>query len=470
MVKRLKLPKQWGWRILAGSIVIFSLLAYGLALYQKGASLSNDSISIIQIDQDNSSAHITTYMGLFVPNQGDFDLRVPGENLTQPVPEPFLLNNFTTSLQDDPSATILSGTGDSNLNLHNLGPWTFHPIVSEQDRQLRGGLSTHLALSNNRLVGTISNMLDTPLSDLYVLLSPHSFVRIGHLAAGETQQINLPLSNSPLQSGQWLNDQIATHGGLPAGYFPHRDNQQPQTDFERHMALLSALSGTGFAYPPCNDSCYAHAITSRDVIFATGGNLPNPNTHDDFDPLLIPGSQATLIGWTDQQVAGANAVTINSALFSSHHDNFIQMPLNIAIASPLNIPPDFITGHAIGVQGYDAQVVLPGIYRLANGSISFELRAPDISHLSVHGLTITEPDLLAHPTGPGSGSTNPSHLKTRLYNWHTGSWDEITLHQDTFTTTNIEAYIGLSGRVLVQVISENNVTLYFSKPSLTLNA
>jgi hypothetical protein len=208
---------------------------------------------------------------------------------------------------------------------------------------------------------------------------------------------------------------------------------------------------------------------SRDTIFATGGNLPTSNIRDDFDPLLIPGSQATLIGWADRQVANADAVTVNGALPSSHHDNFIQMPLNIAIASPLNIPPDFITGHVIGVQSYDAQVVLPGIYRLANGSITFELTAPDLSHLTVRGLTITEPDLLAHPSGPGSGSTNSSNLKARLYNWHTSSWDAITLNQDTFTTAKTEAYIGPSGRVLVQVISQNNATLYFSKPSLTLN-
>ena len=41
-----------GWLIIMSSIVIFSLLAYGLAFYEKGSSLIDNSVSLIQLVPD----------------------------------------------------------------------------------------------------------------------------------------------------------------------------------------------------------------------------------------------------------------------------------------------------------------------------------------------------------------------------------------------------------------------------------
>ncbi|HLZ55552.1 MAG TPA: hypothetical protein VKR06_01280, partial [Ktedonosporobacter sp.] len=132
-----KLPKWWGWRICAASVVVFSLLAYGLAQYQRGSLLSNDSISLIQMNQGGSSAHTITYMGLFVPSEGNFSVHISGQTLTQPIGNQFLSPIDSLS---NPATTLTSGTNESNLILHDLGPWTFHPLVSEQDLQLHGSL------------------------------------------------------------------------------------------------------------------------------------------------------------------------------------------------------------------------------------------------------------------------------------------------------------------------------------------
>ena len=64
LVKRLK-GRYWSWRIILSSIVIFSLLSYGLAYFEKGSSILSDSISIAQFSQNGASVHISTYMGVF---------------------------------------------------------------------------------------------------------------------------------------------------------------------------------------------------------------------------------------------------------------------------------------------------------------------------------------------------------------------------------------------------------------------
>jgi hypothetical protein len=80
LVKRLK-RRDWSWRIILSSIVIFSLLSYGIAYIEKGSSILSDSITIAQLNQDGSSAHMTTYLGVFVPNEGNYQVHIPGMGL-----------------------------------------------------------------------------------------------------------------------------------------------------------------------------------------------------------------------------------------------------------------------------------------------------------------------------------------------------------------------------------------------------
>jgi hypothetical protein len=463
ILRRLKHPQKWRLSLFLGIVFLFSFFAYNLTFYQRNASIVDNSVSIIQMTQDGSSAHITTYAGIFVPTAGDFHLHLPGNNLTQPLANQFMLNNRSQRSKKDLPASIETGTDDTQATLQGLGAWTLHHTVSEQDIHIQGKIATHLFLHNSKLMGTVSNTLSTALNDIYVLL-PHHFVTIGHLSAGETRQINVPLSNVSSQSGNSLADQIAESGGLAAPYSPYTHNQRPQTDFQRHMALLSALNGTDYPFSQCNGSCKTRAIPDKETLFITGGRVPNPSLNAN-EPLLISEASATLIGWADQPLT--DGITINGWHPISHQENFLQMPLSLDLSQSLPIPPGVIAGHMIDITSFDAELRLPGVYAMGDGTMTFEMIAPDLSHLHVSGMTITEPDLWAHPFGSGSGFLT-SHLQAQLYNWNTRSWENIALQQDTFTTPHPAAYLGPGGRVLLQISNKDNSlgSLYFAPPSL----
>ncbi len=462
----------WQWRIVLATIVIFSLLAYGLAYYQRNVAVSYNSVSLIQMNQDGRSAHVTTYMGVLTPRQGVFQLRIPGESLTEPIAAIYMAKNPAIQLKSKNSApaTITTDESATELTMNTPGLWSLNPVITEQDHQFQGKIVTNLALRNNKLIGTITNTLSTSLNDLYILF-PHNFIPIGHLDPGETQQIDTPLhfTNGPT-SEQTLSDQIAHQGNLPAQYLPDVHSKQPQNDFQRHMALLSALSGVGFSFSACQGSCLTHAITAKGVIYVTGGQIPDPNIKNDYDPLLIPGTSATLIGWADQQIDELQQATINGVTPQGQHTNFLQMPLNVNFSGPLNVPQDFITGNIVAISSYDAGAILPGAYSLSTGSITFELTLPNTTHMNINSATITVPDLVAHPSGPGSGSSiHNSDIQVQLYNWETQGWDTIKLNQDVFTTTDPELYAGPYGRILVQISSMDTNQIYFGKPTLNLN-
>lgn len=468
LMRKLQLPRWWSGRLLLGSIVLFVLLTYPFSLYERNASITDNSISIMQVNQNGSSAHSTTYSGIFVPNAGNFNLHIPGESLAQPVATQFLsmLNNPTTTIRKDTTATIVAGSNDTNVNLQGLSPWSLQYTIAEQDLQLPGTITTHLSLQGQKLVGTVTNTLHTDLSDIYILF-PHGFVSIGHIAAGATQQVNLPLFTTSAQSGQSLEDQITAHAGIAEMYFPYSNKfWTAQSDLQRHIALLSALNGAGFSFQPCQNSCKYHAVTNRNTLAVTGGRVPNP-AMTEAEPLILNNAPATLIAWANQPVT--NDVTINGWHPVGQRESFLQMPINVALPGP-DIPSGLISGQVEDVQGFSIEMDLPGIYTMNEGSITFELTIPTLA--SVHSMTVTEPDLWAHPFGPTPNSSgNISHLQAQLYNWQTGNWDLIPLNEDSFTTANLPAYVGPAGHVLLQVTNQDTTQgkLYFGRPTLRLN-
>ncbi len=453
IMRRLKRP-HWSWRIVLSGAVIFSLFTYGLAFSQRAATVN--SISIIQLNQAGSSAHVTTYFSVFIPGQGDFQVRIPGRSLAQPILDGFFPNG-EEGLTYDEQSTITLGQRETDVNFLNIGTWTLHPIVSEQDRQLQGGIVSHLSLRNGLLVGSVTNTLGTSLSEVYVLL-PHSFAYIGHLPAGETQQVSLPLRSATGDPGSTLADQIARSNGLPAPFFPYAHSAQPQTAFERHLAILSALSGEGFSFSPCAGPCSTHAIVTKHTIVRPAFDTPPVNPIDSNDPLLLTGAPATLIGWANQPLASSNAVTVNGLIAGGSHENFIQIPLNINFSGL--VPSTLIAAQVINAQGNNVQTTLPAVYSMSTGSITFEFVVPQQARpVQINNMTITE--------APGL-----SHAQVRLYNWSTSSWDAITLSQDTFTTANIKAYTNPDGRVLLQLVNQSASPGVFtlSKPLLSLNS
>jgi hypothetical protein len=467
VVRRLKRP-QWGWRIIMSSIVIFSLLSYGLSFYRRGASLLDNSISIVQLNANGSSAHITTYHGIFVPTQGDFQVHFPGNSLALPLPNQ-LVPAAPIFTEDDPRATIIPASNGERVNLPDLGIWPFHALISEQDRQLHGGIIASLSLQNNRLVGSVTNTLDASLNAVYVLL-PHGFVSLKHLLAGETQQVDLPVQSALSRPGATLADAIAVSDGLPASYYPYDQDQQPQTDFQRHLAILSALSGTGtgLAFSPCGGPCISQAIVSKGTVILTPpGTPPNISLPNGRDPLLLNGTPATLIGWADRPLDAINDITINGSTPHGFHDNLVQVPLSINVADTLNVPPNIITGYLIDEQDSDAEDTAPDTYSLSTGSVTFEFVLPNTRQLRNTSLTLNEPNALDSPqpqTGPGP---HIDVIQAHLYNWQTMAWDSIALTSWTFTTTDTAAYIGPGGRVLVQIANADpSGLLIFGKPWL----
>ncbi|TMC22985.1 MAG: hypothetical protein E6J34_04285 [Chloroflexi bacterium] len=471
ITKRVK-SRDWSWRIILSTIAVFSLLSYGLALQQKGTSVVSSSISVIQLNASGSAgsrAHTTTYVGLFVPNQGDFHVHIPGFSLVQPTSNS--LHVPEQSSHQPPLITTTSNGVDTNLQSVNI--WTMRTLISKTGQQFSGGIVSHLQLHRDLLTGTVTNQLPYTLRDAYVLISGH-VTSLGTLAPQQTKEVHLLLKDTPNDASSLsLADQIANSKGLPIPYNPNSNNSQAQNETQRHMALLVAVSG-GFSYNDCADGppCFKNAVIAK-AINSNGYNLAAYNQIlNGGDPLLLPNATATLIGWADHMADASGNITINGTTTSKIEETLVQAPLDTHLTNPLNLSPSLVQSQLIDVQGQGNNIQTPfnGIYTLSAGTMTFDFTLPNITDLHAQQMMISAPTSLPQVSMPAASTNDANHLHAYLYNRQTNTWDPYSFNAFKFSTNTPMQYIGSDEHVLLQLTNPNNSqgTTLFGRPSLQL--
>jgi uncharacterized membrane protein YhaH (DUF805 family) len=449
LVRTLK-NRDWSWRIILCTIVIFSGLSYALTIRQKGSSIISSSVSVIQLghgDANKTPGHATTYVDVFVPNQGSFQVHMPGYSLVQPDSDP-----------DSPTSSptvIRSGQGGIDVNLAGVDSWTSHALISQHDLQISGSLLSNLLLQNNILQGTVTNMLPYALSDVYVLYDNHP-IALGHLASHQMQQLSFPLSDdSGNNQNVSIADQIATMKNIQTSYNQPTPSHSPQNDLQRRIMTLQALSGE-------NCTSFCNELTTNRQYYALKHSYTTSDLLNTPDPLLLQGAAATLIGWADPNPEMMGNITINGNASTGTQEALLQAPLDINYHGTIPAGTMMTQGQLINIQQpKDAtiQTLMADIYIMSTGSMTFEFMLPNLPNLYANQISILEPQNLANILASAGGSLaltqDGAYMHGYLYNWQTHSWDGFTLNQYHYTPVNTQAYIGPGGRVLVQLNNDN---------------
>jgi uncharacterized membrane protein YhaH (DUF805 family) len=487
LVRFLK-KRDWSWRIALITIVLFSLLSYGLAVLQKGTTIISDSISVVQLagaSSTSDTAHITTYQGVFVPNQGDYTIHMPQANFVQPYNGETQYGGPFQASQLAGGTTITPSSNATDTLLHGVNIWTLRSMVSERDQQLHGGITSTLVMSNRSLRGTVTNTLPYALSDVYVLVGGQ-YANIGSLASGQTAQVSISaVSTFDPTSPSTIADQIANANGQGTNNSSYTNNtSQPQNSFQRHVTIMSALSNPNTTY--CvNGSCYGQSSSggpSKVVNVTSNGSsqtiVMNGNSSTQFryhDPLAIANAPATLIGWADASAQSdiLGDVTVNNTPITGHQEILIQAPLPISYAGSVSLDSTQLPGQLVDVQGSSTQYQNNGIYTMNGGSVTYEYASPNLSHVQNGTFTLSEFGNLTQMLSQSGGTTtsllDANHLQVRVYNWQKQSWDTFSFTQFGLSLPNARSYVSSSGQVLVQLSNPSSTqTIAFNKPVLSL--
>jgi hypothetical protein len=435
IIRRTKM-RQWSWRIILGAIIVFTLLNYAVAFYQGRASIFNNSVSILQLNGQSSFAHSTTYLGVyvpFVPANSTVQVQLPGGSLVQA---------YVDGSQQSEQADITAIPQATQVQISDTNIKYVDAFEADQDIAIQGSIVSHLVFSQGMLSGTVTNTLSTGLSDMYVLM-PHSIMRVGNLAAGQTTRVTFPLNTTSTNGSQagcatLVNQAVNGQKGIITQY-DHlfaRSVVQSVSEMQRHLSLLAFMLTA-----QCNNASFS-----------------------------APGSPATLIGWADQPLAGENAVTVNNIHAGGLHETAVVAALTISYApGPLTLPADVITGQLVDSEALGIHFLTSGAYAFAHGQSTFELRLPSLKHFFAQSMTLSQPVDASILPAEQPGAHSSSHIA--LYNWHTNSWQIIHLTQSTpFSTQGAQQFFSPDGRLLVQYVdlASDYSEIAFTMPSLTV--
>ncbi|HTI13408.1 MAG TPA: hypothetical protein VL461_02410 [Dictyobacter sp.] len=487
LVRYLK-RRDWSWRIVLATILIFTLLSYGIAIQQKGTSVVSSSISLVQLDRSITPAttgHVTTYIGVFVPNQGNFNVHIPGNGLVQTVTNSGDINSISSQqIPNQPYTTTVETTPDgTDVHLQGVNIWTNRTIETQYDMPLQGKLTSTLTLQGNTVTGTVTNTLPYTLTDAYVLVG-NDYLAISDLHPQETKTVSIPLSTSltsPSTNGSTntkppvaIADRIAHAQGLPTGpYSTYIDpGQATQNEARKHAAVLEALSDSY-----CSDTNVVMCGNGTGIKNITGSTFIPTGTSaaiEGHDPLVIPGAAATLIGWLQTPLTPNSNVTVNGQIPAGMQETLLQAPLDVQMKGRVTIPNSFITSQIVDLQqnqDSNIQEPLTGSYSILNGAMTFEYTLPTPHTMQHPTLSFSDTVSAQQITNQGNAtSSDINHLQVYLYNWQTDKWDTYTFTRSALTIPNASAYVNAQGRVLLHVRNQDSGAgaALFDKPEISI--
>ncbi len=472
--------KAWSWRIVVATIVVFSLLSYGLALQVKGTSIVSSKASVLQLSQPDGSgsqAHATNYVGVYVPSQGDFHVHIPGTRFVEVTDQsspygPYVVQSGP-SRQSSPQKTAITTLANStDVDLQGVDIWTLRTLTTKYNTHVQGGISSNLSLSQNTITGTVTNTLPYPLNDTYLLVGTN-YISLGKLESKQTKAVQLSVG---VGLASTLAEQIANSKGINIDQYG-MFNPNVSTDANyRHATMLEALSRGNCNIGPCLPN-YTGPVEKG--LASSPHLLDGPKRDNLQDPLLVSGAPVTIIGWINNSL-DTTPITINNGTVPGTQESLVQAPLNLHLVGTVDVPPSLSTGQIIDVQlgpnsNSSPQAVGAGIYSLAAGSITFELQLPvtsNLQYVAPPALTFNEDPIAAKSAYINGPTSDASAMSISLYNWQTNAWDSKAFNPNTFKVDNAQHYIDPNGRILIRFANGQNAqtTAMFTMPGVELNA
>lgn len=284
---------------------------------------------------------------------------------------------------------------DLELAAGALGTFT---VDSQVD--LPGELESDLRVEGQQLVGTITNRLDTTISDA-TLIVDYQVLRIGSLESGESREVAMALQRS-----------------ASAGF-------GPPTSFS---SLL---------YPgPPGRSRRSVDGARRDILDSAFGSGFN------FTRLDLPGP--TLLGWIDAPAATVEVQDIPAAVLDTTL-LIASVPITLPQGYEGELPPGVLTRRQIGATTLSRQQF--GSYDLAPGeSLAFQFSLPvGTSKFLLDGLYVNLDGRLRGVPGA------PSVLgEVSLYNWQRSEWEDRIVGFGRNLVRDMAPYVSATGDVRVR--------------------
>jgi hypothetical protein len=254
VLKRLD-KREWAWVTMPVLIVSFAAVAYGFGSFLRGSDIIVNEAAIVRGAPGTTEGLAQTYLGVFSPTRGAYQLRVPGGALlSSPTNGDFIGDGTAASLdvlQGDPSRVRDLSVGFGSLRTIRAESSVTVPLVQAD-----------LRLEDGRLRGTVTNASQEVLQAPAVVLGG-TVAKLSDLAPGQT--VNVDVALQAIQQGQQLSDRIV--GPLFFGD-PRQAGEGSSRQYARHTIIdqLTFDPNWGFTGQLPAESAVVLAWSDRELL------------------------------------------------------------------------------------------------------------------------------------------------------------------------------------------------------------
>jgi hypothetical protein len=415
---------ELSWVTVPVMAVLFGLGSFGLAYARNGGDVLANVDSVVYLDQGAGAVQADSYIGLFAPFRGDYDLTATDPNATPASTLAWGLGNDSGNqgpLHSDVPLGMRVDEGAAPVTAHLAGlqMWSQRNIGLHRQLPLQGDVAANLALRGKAVDGTVTNRTAMTLRDCMVVGANGVSALISRIAPGATVRV------PPFGLGG------AGSGGAPGS---GNGNGAPAGPLN---GLYSGVPASGML---------ASAKRYNDILGAVfpGGSVATVAT-----PLA-------LIGWANSPIG---AFVVNGAAPRRTDLDLVVVPLGLGqggapgsfALSPGDLPVG-VAGTTV-TQGNGSN----GLMLNAGDRIDVQLALPATAR--GHARRVDTLSLVVNPT---NGSSSLASSTARLWNWRARRWQGVDLSGGSLDVHRAAPYVSDDGRVLLRLEAPSGGGLSFN--------
>jgi len=412
---------EWSWVTIPVVAVLFGAGSFGIAYARNGGDVLVNVDSVVYLDPGAPTTQADSYIGLFAPFRGDYDLTTQDPTLAWGLGGD---NGGQSSFSSGSSGSPLGMSVDESATpfaarLVGLQMWSQRNIGLHRLLPRQGTVTGSLALRGKAVDGAVTNGTALTLHNCVVVGANGVSAMLPTLAPGATVRV----PSFSLSNGVGANTNTGSGpNGTPAGPL---------------NGLYSGVSaGAGKSF-----SLLAAPSRYNTVLSAV---FPSGSVSGVSAPL-------TLIGWTN---APLGALSVNGASPRRTDLDLVVAPLGLSGApggftlAPGDLPVG-VVGTTVSQNGGSGGLTLN-----AGDRVDVQLVLPATSRAR-------RVDTLSLAANPTSGSSSLGMAK--LWNWGTRRWRSVDLSNGgPLDVRQAAPYVSPDGRVLLRLEAPSGGNLSFN--------
>lgn len=400
--------REWLWFVVP---ILAFVCAVGIYLYgslERSHQVLAHHLSYVQLGADGEGAKLRGTTAIFVPNGGEYALRLEEEGLLLPQQE-----GYGISSQQVETTKVLLTEDEVQVTFRDVEFWSMRKVAVEKRDLDLGEIAADLTFHEGKLVGTITNQTGLSFRDVRLYQGRH-VQKIDRLLPGETAQVELAF-DSGIQAGRGMySPQL-----LPGGTYDH-------PEFMREERMLEVLNyGYYGGYQP-----------------AKHGNL------------------VTFIGWTEESLYELDVVGKGQ---KDYHLALVKAELDVQPAADGYVfyPAGTFEPRLILKSG-EVQYLWDG-YTVSGEELVFEFQLQPTFDEPNRKLEIEKIQLY-------TWSDDGTPFQKQVYNWQTESFDayEQVFEQNKLTREKIDTYVSSDGILRLKMWHEQEGHRHLGQPVVSV--